>query len=48
MLNHGSPVTLVPDGPQAHALNILWLQEKGAQIRMSELGQSLTFTKDVG
>ena len=26
----------VPDGPQTYTLNVLWLQEKGAQIRMSE------------
>jgi hypothetical protein len=23
-----------PDGPQTYTLNILWLQEEGAQIRM--------------
>jgi len=37
----------VPDGPQALTLNNLWLQEKGAQIRLSEGGQSLAFTKNV-
>jgi len=26
----------VPDGPQTYTLDVLWLQEKGAQIRMSE------------
>jgi len=26
--------TEVPDGPQAYILNILWLQEKGAQIHV--------------
>jgi hypothetical protein len=25
-----------PDSPQVYALNILWLQEKGAQMHMSE------------
>jgi hypothetical protein len=28
--------TEVPDGPQVYALKILWLQEKGAQKRVSE------------
>jgi hypothetical protein len=28
--------TEVPDGPQAYDFNILWLQEKGAQVCMSE------------
>jgi hypothetical protein len=28
--------TKVPDSPQTYALNVLWLQEEGAQIRMSE------------
>jgi hypothetical protein len=37
-----------PDGPQVHALNILWLQEKGTQMYTSECGQGLTFTKNVG
>jgi hypothetical protein len=27
---------VVPDGPQVYALNILWLQEKGTQMHMSE------------
>jgi hypothetical protein len=26
----------VPDGPQTYTLIVLWLQEKRAQIRMSE------------
>ena len=26
----------VPVGPQAYTLNVLWIQEKGAQIRMSK------------
>jgi len=26
----------VPDGPHTYTLNVLWLQEEGAQIRMSE------------
>jgi len=25
----------VPDGPQTYTLNVLWLQEEGAQIHMS-------------
>jgi hypothetical protein len=37
--------TEAPDGPLAYAFNILRLQEKEAQIRMSEWGQNLTFTK---
>jgi hypothetical protein len=41
-------LTKVPDGPQTYTLKVLWLQEKGAQMRMSEWGQSLTFTKDEG
>jgi len=40
--------TEVPDGPQTYVLNILRLQEKGAQIRVSECGQSLTLTKNEG
>jgi len=50
MSNHGSPVTLLKFqmAPQAYAFSILWLKEKWAQIRMSEWGQSLTFTKNVG
>ena len=27
--------TEVPDGPQTYTLNVLWLQEEGALIRMS-------------
>jgi hypothetical protein len=34
MSNQGSPEA--PDGPQAYNLNVLRLQEKGAQICMSE------------
>jgi len=26
----------VPDGPQIYTLNVLWIQEEGAQINMSE------------
>jgi hypothetical protein len=37
-----------PDGPQVSALNILWLQGKGAQMHVSEWGQGLTFTENVG
>jgi hypothetical protein len=28
----------VPDGPQTYTLNVLWLQERGTQIRVSERG----------
>ena len=28
--------TKVPDGPQTYILHILWLQEKGARIHVSE------------
>jgi hypothetical protein len=37
----------VPDGPQTYTctLDVLWFQEQGAQIHMSEWGQSFTFTK---
>ena len=41
-------ITEAPDGPQAYTLNILRLQEKGAQMCMSEWGQGLTFTKNMG
>jgi hypothetical protein len=37
-----------PDGPQVYTLDILWLQEKGAQVCVSEWGQGFTFTKNVG
>jgi len=37
----------VPDDPQTYTLDVLWLQEKGAQIQMSVLSQSFTFTKNV-
>jgi len=37
-----------PDGPQTYTLNVLWLQEEGAQIRMSQWSQSFTLTKNVG
>ena len=36
-----------PDGPQAYTLNILWFQKEGAQVPVSECGQSLTLTKNV-
>ena len=49
MSNHRSSVTAkVTDGPQAHALDVRRLQEKGAELRMSERGQSLTFAENVG
>jgi hypothetical protein len=34
----------VPNGPQTYTLNIHRLQKKGAQMHVSERGQSLTFT----
>jgi hypothetical protein len=40
--------TKVPDGPQSYTLNVLWFQEEGAQIHMSEWSQSFTLTKNVG
>ena len=46
----GSPVALLKFqmAPRLNALNVLWLQEKGAQIHMSEWSQSFTLTKYVG
>jgi hypothetical protein len=41
-------LTKVTDGPQAHILNVPQFQEIGAQACMSERGQGLTFTKNVG
>ena len=38
----------VPDGPHTYTLDVPWLQEKGAQICMSEWSQSFTLTKNVG
>jgi len=38
----------VPDDPQTYTLNVLWLQEEGAQIHVSIWSQSFTFTKNVG
>jgi hypothetical protein len=29
-------LTKVPDGPQTYTLNVLWSQDEGAQIHMSE------------
>ena len=34
-------LTKVPSCPQTYTLNILWLQKEGAQVHMSERGQSL-------
>jgi len=34
--------------PQNYTLNTLWFQKEGAQIHVSERGQSLTFTEDMG
>jgi hypothetical protein len=41
-------LTKAPDGPQVWALNILWLQERGAQVHMPNRRQGLTLTEDVG
>ena len=38
----------IPVGPQTYTLDVLWLQEEGAQIHMSEWSQSFTLTKNVG
>ena len=37
----------VPDGPQTYTVDVLWLQEEGAQINMSDLKQSFTITENV-
>ena len=36
-----------PDCPLAYTLNILWFQEEGSQVPVSECGQGLTFTQNV-
>jgi hypothetical protein len=38
----------VPNGSQTYTLNVLWIQEEGAQIYMSEWSQGFTFTKNMG
>jgi hypothetical protein len=38
-------LTKVPDGPQTYILNILWLQEKGAQMHMLEWSWGFTPTR---
>jgi len=38
----------VPYVPQTYTLDVLWLQEKGAQIHLSVWSKSFTFTKNVG
>jgi len=38
----------VPDGPQTYTLEVLWIQDEGAQIHVSLWSQSFTFTKNVG
>jgi hypothetical protein len=40
--------TEAPDSSQVNVLNIFWFQEEGAQMRVSEWGQGLTFAKNVG
>jgi len=40
--------TKVPDGPQTYTLDVFWLQEKGAQILISEWSQGFTLTENVG
>jgi hypothetical protein len=37
----------VPDDPQTYTVDVLWLQEEGAQIHMFEWSQSFTLTKNV-
>jgi hypothetical protein len=37
--------TEVPDGPQTHILNILWLQKEAAQIHMPKQSQGFTLTQ---
>ena len=38
----------VTNGPQAYTLDILRLQKEEAQVGVSERGQGLTFTQNVG
>ena len=38
----------VPDGPQTYTLDVLWLQEEGAQIHMSVWSRRFTLTKNEG
>ena len=38
----------LPDGPQTYTLDVLWVQEEGAQIHMSKWRQSFIFTVNVG
>ena len=40
--------TKVPDGPQTYTVNVLWLQEKGARMGMSEWSQSFKLTENEG
>ena len=46
-LREPSCFTEVPVAPQTYTLNVLCLQEEGAQIRMSEWSLSFTLTKNV-
>jgi hypothetical protein len=39
--------TKFPDGPQPYTLNVLWLQQKAAQIHMSERSQGFTITQNM-
>jgi hypothetical protein len=41
-------LTKVLDGPQVLALNVFWLQERVAQVRMPSWGQGFTPTENVG
>jgi hypothetical protein len=43
-----SRFTKAPDGPQGLTLNILRLQNEGAQMRLSDGGKGLTPTENVG
>jgi hypothetical protein len=40
--------TKVPDCPKTSTSNILWVQEKGAQIDVSEGSQGFTLTQNIG
>jgi hypothetical protein len=41
-------LTKFPDGSQNYTFNVLWIQEEGTQIRMSEWSKSFTLTQNVG
>jgi hypothetical protein len=43
-----SHLAKAPHGPQVLACNVLWLQERGAQVCMPNRSQGLISTEDVG